>query len=300
MAVAARRIDLLVCEDQIELADIYRELEDVSVRAFASYSADRLTTITMTLAVDDVRLERLRDRLGSKVIDWSEQPALLYRATELDHAPLFWVTTRVLISDNADVRRDGQLDLIAGCPRCGTGSAEITALVLPESAVPANTSLFTTHAGDTLISDALAQHLRPYIGTSARLTRALRLPDRVPLPWWQIMPLVTLPPMSPESRGMIRHAVGLRQPCPVCRRDGYFWSGEPVEIRYDAQALDPANLPDIAVSWERLGYGNIDQPMEDMHLAPGPLIVSQRVRRVIVAHDSPEIELHPIFIVGPV
>jgi hypothetical protein len=296
MAVAARRIIMLFCDDQIDSANIFRMLTDIDIYEFAPYSADRMTTIALTLAVDDDRLARIRDQLGGKVIDWSEQPALLYDANELDSAPLFWLTTALILPDGAEIRRDRQIELGVGCPHCGTGAAAAATLMLRESDIPDSTSLFNTTDGETLMSSALLEFLRPLIGASTRLTQAVRFPDYAPIPWWQVVPLVTLPPMARESRGLTRTSIGPRQPCPVCRRDAHFLTGEAVEIRYSATSLDVAQLPDIAASWERIGYSSIELPGDGIHLAPPLLIVSQRVRHVITAHGSPEIELYPIYI----
>jgi hypothetical protein len=299
MAVEAIRVRMMILNGQIDPVIVFYLLEAIGIHGYAAYQRDVVTIITITLAIDDMRLQRLRDDLGGVVADWTERPSLLYDASELERAPYFVLTSTVTMFDGAEVRRERHIFLETGCSRCGTGSFEIATIVLREEDIPPNTLLFTTLEGDTLVADELAQHLKPFVSTNARLSQAFRYPDRIPLPWWHVVPLVSLPPMSPKSRGIIRVNAGRRQPCTVCNRDGYFWNGDVVEIFYENAVLDENSIPDIVESWEHLGYSNIEEPIENSHLAPSLLIISQRLRRVILAHSAPEIELYPIFLIDP-
>ena len=222
----------------------------------------------------DPRLSGLLARLEEKRITVSMKRDHVHTLEELMHAPLVWLcVTRAAVDDGGPMRGT-QYDMSSACARCGTGATQASPLVIRSGKLPkANGAhVCSTMDDDILVSRKLADTLQRHGVSGLNLREVLSTLKREPLGWWQILPDYEMPPLAPETRGIVRE-----DPCPACDRDGYFHAGDiPVEMAYRKREVDIDHLPDCVRTYERFGNSRLKTPFAESHLA-APLLLFKPV-----------------------
>lgn len=240
----------------------------------------RQVDVWVTLEEADSRVPVLLQLLGQHGADWSEWHRDSYTEEELDSARL------LLMHPNRQCEIDGgakwgtTYDLSAGCPACGTGARQTSAVFVDgseELRELAGHRAGATYHNHYLVEEGIAAELESIgaTGLSFHSVYAV-MPDRrqVKLRWRQLSARRTLPPMSPRTTGLTRNRV-----CEVCRRNGYFRTNEaPTRIVYRASDLRDAE--DVNLSWENYWFATLKPELRDSLLSAPWLLVTPKVRRV--------------------
>lgn len=203
--------------------------------------------------------EQLQEALKSHGMTWSiARIELVYTDQELRSFPFLHLLVERKEIDPFGPSHGTEYDRSTGCPRCGCGATQISPFYAPAKSFP-KTGLICASSTETFIADKLADALRRAEVTGVELRQAQSAREREALPWWQIMPRVVLPKMSPATKGITRGSKP--PPCPVCMRDGHYNTmKEPESIVYDKQLVDPETLPDIVASWECFAASYLGSP----------------------------------------
>ncbi len=240
-----------------------------------------------TFDADDPRLPKLRAALRKRPeFRWSERVEHVYADSELRSFPFVH-----LIVDRKEIapfgpRHGTTYDLGRACPVCGTGAVQISPFYSPDRAFP-KSGLIVKSSTETFVAEALAEALRRAEITGLELRQVRSSRDHGPLPWWQIIPVHTMPKMDKATKGLIH---GSPPPCSSCRRDGhYHTTQQPEGIVYAKKDVDPDALPDIVQTWECFGKSRIDRDdFKQSRLAEPAILVKPRVfdifRRLKVKH----------------
>ena len=206
-----------------------------------------------TFDESDERWAQLRTALTEAGISWQERWNAVYSEDELLSADFL-----TLLMDRKPIESGGAefgttYDDSAGCPRCGTGARQTSALMIRPSELPRRGHLCSTCEGYVLAGQKLADAMRTAGMSGAELRQAQAYPSGEPLPWWQIIPTHTLPKMSRHTRGIVRDT-DAGWGCPACQRDMFAGTTrEPAEIVYDRCEVDTRGLPDVVQTWECFG-----------------------------------------------
>jgi hypothetical protein len=207
---------------------------------------------TITIDETDPRLLILLNLLKERGISWWEVRRDRFTDAEIDAATLLVVA----MSDRNDAifggpRMGTTYDMSAACPRCGAGARQTSAMIIDAEYL----HLFEgRRAASTCYSDILvdknvaaALALSGATGLSFRgVFAAFENKVRFQLPWEQICPTHTLPPMSPRSTGIKPY-----EPCP-CKRSGYStYRNIPPRLTY--RAADLVGIKDVNLTWEWFG-----------------------------------------------
>lgn len=168
---------------------------------------------------------------------------------------------------------DTQYDLTCGCPRCGTGSPQTSALRIRPSRLRLKLPIAEVGQGETIISEELAQSLFRLIGHTTDLRQCEEQGTHEPVPWWQILPAYTMPPMLPDKSGIVTE-----EQCPACKQEGFF-HGSVIEFTYDMTLEEAKALPPIVGTWERFGHSDIKTP--PFRVAPPDILVRNDVRKIL-------------------
>lgn len=199
----------------------------------------------------------------------------IYTRSEILAAPLLGLSIGLAPKGFGGPKYGTQFDLSKACRLCGTGALQVGPLILKRSEVPQKGDIFETLDDDTLVSPRVAEAFREDQVTGVELRQVVAHKGGDPLPWYQIITDFELPRMSDLTRGIIR---GDPPPCPVCMQDGHYHTvREPMQIVYDATALEIDNVPDIAHTWERFGRSVLREPFKDSHFASPLLIVKPKL-----------------------
>jgi hypothetical protein len=179
-------------------------------------------------------------------------------------------------------------DLGEACPACGTGARQTSPLLLDAADTPRRGDLFQTLDGEILVSPRVAEALDGANLGAVSLKQARDHRTGAPIPWHQLLVVHELPPWHPDSVGFERE-----EPCPECRRDGYFHGvGYPFELVYAATELDEA--PDVAWTYERFGNSKLREDVSESHFAAPQLLVSPHFREVLVQAGVGEVDFLPV------
>jgi rRNA maturation protein Nop10 len=247
----------------------------------------------VTLGENDPRLQRLRAALSSEGIDWSERREYVYTTAELEAAPLLWFVVRTAERGSLGPKYGTEYDLSQACPLCGTGAVQISPLRLNPSEIPRKGAIFQTFDHEKLVSPELAQVITNAGVTGLTLRTAQSYRDGTDLPWVQLVSSVELPPMSSESKGIIRDDI-----CPHCGRNGYFNSAhEPTEIKYSSTQVVLDELPDVVHTYEYFGYSKIRVPFKTSYLAHPLLLVKPKVFKLFRQQKVRGLEFVPVDII---
>jgi hypothetical protein len=175
-------------------------------------------------------------------------------------------------------------DLSKGCPRCGTGSTQLSPLFLLPSDAPQRANVWQTLDNEVLLAPDLKSALLD--ATGVELRQAMSSVDSHPLPWFQLIPLHELPPMAPTTIGIYQpDRSRLVAPCPRCHRDAYF-TRMVYAIRYE---LDVAGVPDVSHTYERFGRSGLVEPFAKSHFAQPLPIVRRHVYERLIGSGAQEI-----------
>lgn len=182
-------------------------------------------------------------------------------------------------------------DLSKGCPRCGTGSPQISPLFVRVRDAPARSNVWQTLDGELLVASDLSSALE--VATGVDMRQALSHITSRPLPWFQVIPLYELPPMAPTTVGVYQSDRALMAPCPRCHRDGYFTRTN-YTIRYE---LDLASVPDVSHTSEHFGRSVSVEPFVKSHLAQPLPIVRRSVFTRLIGAGAKEIAAYPLDVI---
>jgi hypothetical protein len=188
-------------------------------------------------------------------------------------------------------------DLSKGCPRCGTGSTQLSPLFLRPTDAPQRSNVWQTLDSEVLLAPDLKSALDGVTGVELR--QALSSVNSQPLPWFQVIPLHELPPMAPTTIGIYQpdpsHLVA---PCPQCHRDAYF-TRMTYTIRYE---LDLADVPDVSHTYEQFGRSVLVEPFAKSHFARPLAIIRRHVYARLIGSGAKDIAARSLDIVnaGPV
>ncbi len=235
--------------------------------------------VRVTLEEKDPRLPVLLQLLRQHKADWSEYHYDVYTEEELDSARLLLMQPNREIELFGGVEYGTTYDLSGACPACGTGGKQTSTLFVDAETLG---ELEGKRAGSTIFF-----HIVVDPGFEAELVRigatgisfrdiyaVTRDKRQFKIPFRQLCAARTLPPMSPSTTGLVRDKV-----CEVCGRNGYFETGaEPTRVVYRASDLRDAD--DVNMSWENIGYAELEPELKDSLLSYPWMVVTPKVRRV--------------------
>lgn len=214
----------------------------------------------------------------------------LYGAADLREAQLLWI--RVTLDPVADGGQSSgtKYDVSPACPKCGSGARQISPLFLKSGDLSEKSKVAATEDGKILFQEATAKKLIEGGFPQDSLGEVRDAEDNETLPWRQLRALAELPPMLPETQGIVKE-----DGCPKCGRDGYFHDvRRPIEIRYDISEADLKNLPAVVETWERFGYSHLSDRSEESAFASPLLIIKQEIYRLFQRLKIKGLEFIPI------
>lgn len=211
---------------------------------------------------DDTRAADYKERfeavLHSKGVTWSIGPIdHIYTDAELRACPFVHV-----IIARAEIRAfgpkyDTTYDLASACRECGSGAVQTSPFYAPVKSMP-KSGLVCRSSTEYFVAEPVVDAMRRAEVTGLELRQVLSSGEHKPLPWWQIIPKVTMPKVSPATKGLIQDES--LPPCPLCRRDCHCHVFlEPEELAYSKTEVDPDALPDVVQTWERFGRSVINR-----------------------------------------
>jgi hypothetical protein len=235
----------------------------------------------VTLDESDLRVPVLLSLLKRHGVLWSEDHEDLYTEEELDSARLLVMHPNRQCEIDGGVEWGMTYDLSVGCRACGTGARQTSpAFVRGEQLSELEGHRAgATWFGHVLVDEALAAELESLGLTGLVLHNVYAvLPNtrQVKLRWRQLYGERSLPPMSPRTTGLTRNRV-----CEVCRRNGYFRTNDlPTRVAY--RASDLHGVDDVNVSWEHQWFAVLEPELRESLLSWPWLLVTPKVRRVLV------------------
>ena len=235
-------------------------------------------------------LQNLLSALTAEGVTWSQRREHVYSDDELMMAPLLAMSVTTAPRGYGGPSYGTEYDLSQACARCGSGAVQVSPLVLRSSQIPKTGSLFLTLDFDFLFGQRLKELLaaEDFRGLELRQARAAKSQNA--LPWFQLLPRATLPPMAAETKGIVRE-----NPCPQCGRDGYFNDSEaPLEIVYRAEQIESDGLPDIVATYELFGYSALREVFTDSHFARPLVLIKPRVWAVLPRDAKKRLRFEPV------
>ena len=107
-----------------------------------------------------------------------------------------------------------------------------------------------------------------------------------------MIPLYELPPMAPTTVGIVKEdGPG---PCPLCRRDGFFFNNTVFTIRYE---LDLADVPDVSHTYEYFGLSVLRVPLTESHFAQPMPVVRGSVYARLIAAGAKDLAGYPVEVI---
>ena len=227
--------------------------------------------VICTFDTSDPRYTAFLTILEERGIEWSERIEHAYTSEELRSFPFVNLEIERALIAPGGPSHGTTFDLSKGCPDCGCGAVQTSPFYAPPKSFP-KTGLICQSSSEKFIAKPVVDAFRRAEVTGVELRQVLSYRDRAPLPWWQIIPHVTMPKMSSATQGIVQNdppPVGeIRgeavliddRPCPKCRRDGHFHTTKaPPEIFYNRDEVDADELPDVVATWESFGISGIDK-----------------------------------------
>jgi hypothetical protein len=220
-------------------------------------------------------------------------------SSEIDHieepdvdSPLVWLQATGQPRGLGGPTYGTTFDLSKGCPRCGTGSTQLSPLFVRPSDAPQRANVWQTLDNEVLLAPDLKSALHGVTGVELR--QAMSAVDSHPLPWFQLIPLHELPPMAPTTIGIYQpDRSRLVAPCPRCHRDAYF-TRKAHRIRYE---LDLEGVPDVSHTYEQFGRSVLVEPFAKSHFAQPLLIFRRQVYERLIGLGAKAIAARSIDIV---
>ena len=242
----------------------------------------RQVVVWVTLENEDPRVLRLLGLLQVQGASWLTVHEDRFTEAEMRGARL------LVMQSNGECEIDGGVewgttyDLAKGCPACGTGAPQTSALLLNGEQIA---RLEGQHAAATyhwhhLVDERIATELTRIGATGLELRSVYGVtPDQrqTKLRWKQMIASRVLPPMSSKTTGLIRERA-----CVVCGRNGYFTNVHHEPPRFVYHEADLREIPDVSVSWENVGYAILERELRESLLSKPWMLVSPRVRQVFV------------------
>jgi hypothetical protein len=197
---------------------------------------------------------------------------------ELNAAELLWMFPWIHASGRREPRPEREYDCSAACSVCGAGLRPLGPLRLRRGEVPRTGRLGSVSQDLLIIHDEVKQAWEAEGLRGPVFVRALDW-EGGPLPWHEVRLEFELPPMLAGSTGLTRGRIAGERPCARCGRDGWFDDPEqPFEPLYERRVLDQA--PDLGVTHEYFGTGELCQPLARSRLAGRRIIARARVYRL--------------------
>jgi hypothetical protein len=237
--------------------------------------------VHVTLEETDPRAAVLLSLLREHAVDWSEWHVDSYTEEEQGSARLLVMHPNRRCEIDGGVEWGTTYDLSGACQACGTGARQTSAVFVDGDHVAdlEGHRAGATYHGHILVDEGLAAELESLgaTGLSFRGVYAVTRDGRqVKLRWRQMCAARTLPPMSPRTSGLARERM-----CEVCRRNGYFrMDEEPTRVVY--RASDLLEAEDVNVSWEHQWFAVLEPELRESLLSWPWLLVTPKVRRVLV------------------
>jgi hypothetical protein len=248
---------------------------------------------------DQPELARLRYALEDEGIESFERREPVFSERERGEAPLLRIIIRRTPKGYGGLTIYGnEYDLSEACPRCGTGAARTSPLLLKPGDLPKSGDIIETGGGEMLVSPLLGQVFNEAKVTGLRLDEVFAAQSQKRLCWLHLRSTFTMPRMSEATEGGARENA-----CPECDRDGYFDSArDPLRIAYDADAVDLDRFPDVVHTWECFGNSHLTPP--DDRYVPGarfaqPLVLtSAKVYDLFRRQKVRRLDFEPVEIVA--
>ncbi|HUG13552.1 MAG TPA: hypothetical protein VMM78_00925 [Thermomicrobiales bacterium] len=258
--------------------EMRRILAAAGLTRLASPTSRLPVVFAESFLVDDPRLARLRHTLSDEHIAWYERRQHVYDEDDLQSAPLVLLSIVRAPKGAGGPTYGTEYDLRSGCSKCGSGSEQISALYLKASDLPSKAPIVETMHGDIVVSTDIARQLEAVMSAGLELRQTRSHIDHRLLPWWQLLPAVTMPRMSLSTSG-----IEMGDQCPACRRDGHFdHLFQPLMIAYAHDDIaTPDALPDAAITWERFGLSVLKDPFTESNIAPAKLLVKPSIYHVL-------------------
>jgi hypothetical protein len=203
-------------------------------------------------------------------------------------SPLVWLQVTSSPSGLGGPTYGTQYDLARGCSRCGTAAPQISPLYLRANDAPRGGDVWQTLDQELLVRPGVRDLLERATGVEFR--QVLSAESGEPLPWFQLIPIYELPPMSAGTEGIYQDP---QFTCPQCKRDG-FGTAASYTIRYE---LDLDSLPDVCHTFERFGRSVLKEPFSKSHFAQPLTIVRTRVFQLLKEAGVRNISVEPIDVV---
>lgn len=254
----------------------------------------RQLVVWVTLEHDDPRLAQLFRLLKEGGCEWFERHKGVYSEEEMNAAPLLVMQPNGACEIEGGVKWGTVHDLSSGCAACGTGSRQASALFVngEQLATLEGHRAASTHHWHVLLDERLASELE-HSGVSGlvfhNVYAVMGDGRQVKLRFRQMGAGRVLPPMSPRSSGVERARV-----CPVCNRNGYFTNTQEELPRFVYRAADVRSAEDVAASWENVGFARLAAELKDSLLSRPWMLVTPRVRRILVDAGVNELDWTPI------
>jgi hypothetical protein len=257
----------------------------------------RNISVRVTLAESDERRARLFEVLRQYGEDWSESHFDRYTDEELDNARLLFMKSKYGECEvDGGIRFGTTYDLSTGCPGCGSGARQTSALFLDgdDDELPKlqGHRAGVSYDNHVFVDERIAAELDELGPTGLVFHNVYALmPDKrqVKLRWKQISADRTLPRMLPQTDGFSQH-----EPCGLCGRSGYL-EGARLRIFYRASDLEGAG--DVNLTWEGHAGGCLTGEPWDIGLPVPWLLVTPKVMRVFRAAGVTEFDWVPIQVV---
>jgi len=235
---------------------------------------NRTAHVRLCLDEGDARLAKLNAILNEEDISPFTRREHIYTRKELRSASYLELSFVVRERSIARLYRE-QFDFTHACARCGCGARQVQPLRISAGGLPKSGLICQTDECVKLVAGKIHDALRAMDLKSLLLMKVESLDGRK-LDWFQLVATETLPPIAPETKGLIRDTS--LQACPLCGRDNHFHTAtHPLELAYRQSDLAGVAPFDAAYTYECMGIGAIKARFEHSHIATGMLVVSQRV-----------------------
>lgn len=268
------------------LAEINITTENSDLHVFGSYFGVRLP-------VDDPRHRLLINALDTLSLDppWSCRVEIEYEKQDLEPAEYVSIHVNRAAKGDTGPAYDTDYDLSTGCPECGTGATQTSALRISRSVLPKKARAMRTHHGEVLIDHELATDLMIEVGGERGLRRVEDRRMLSELPWWQLLPDASMPPADPAT------GYTVEDQCPCCKRDGFRGPADqrPLEFTYRMSPESRRALPDFVYTWEHFGTSRIKyKPGHVIGFGSAVILVSNRVMRLFWQKKVKGLEFVPV------
>lgn len=284
------RITLLIYPQAGQDVLVRKLLEDSGCHDVVAAGPSLIGSYAVKFNESDPKLHHLREGLLHADITRTEKREHIFSKTELQTAPLLWLTLRTAERGYPSPKYGTEYDLSYACPLCGTGAIQTSPLRLNPSEIPKKGDIFQLIDHEKLVYLELAHALKDAEISGLELRPAQSYKDKIDLPWVQLLAHVQLPPMAPTSTGVLRE-----DPCPLCGRDGYFASAhEPMEIEYSSNLASVDALPDVVSTYECFGNSRLREPITDSYFALPLMLVKPKVYNIFQQQKVHGLDFLPV------